>query len=1136
MANKTINLSQYKAPGVYFLEFDASEYTQINTNTIRLVVGFSKKGVYNRPVFISNKDQAIRIFGDIDINLESRGSFFHRSLFTCLEAGPVLALALLPVNNGQDLTAPKDEVEYKSFSLDLMEENSGKVKNLYSAFFNKERYWELDSENFDAIIKNNYSTKGKLFSIANLGQKEVSLVIRKASVQGWNITAQEFFGSTDVPAYLNSTDVLEDFFIEVIAFEGVWDDYSKLSTHPIYSKYFDSKGIIKGKLESFLADETVKGLGSWVGSIIPNLVDGTGKDWSIDSAVNSSMAITGVYATLNKEILENYETKLSTDSSIDLVGHQVAEFYNVDEESPEYVNMLSYYANFDTYLGYTTSTNSTVFTNTFTTFDGGNDTYITNQSLNKEGSASGILNNLIKIEKPVVADGVVYDEYVTLKNELTINSVLVGSDYSSNVKSDMYFGISDVYETIEYDSDIRGNKTYLNVLVKNPLLKTDVDNAYSFTVDNLNNRVVNLTAFDIDNSLLDASLLFTNAYVKPKNANSTKEPFYVKLITFNYDSGNSKVVCQWDAVDGDVNTRLVSFLEDEDLTEWEIVIPQYIPYYIPSGNSPQLRYSLSANYLESDGSNGYLFAYPGSKLFKDVERGSVYSGLQIYSDANDTEIFYTKVESLDNSFGLPTKRISLYSDVSLSPGSKSSVFGGNELFYIVSPNENRLVDSFTSDVITDGGKTITTNDVTISYFKTGDYIATEKIVDGESSLCLIPITSMINNNNGTFTVKTTDVIYLRNNNSRFILVKKIDSVATNYTVTSLKGLKLTDYHLPGNFLNRNTQLEKILGVIAPGTNIYKSLTDNENTKFRYIVDTFSGGLTAELFPKNYLSRLARDKQRCLALLNAPSIKEFKESTNPLFKDLPTNDDPAPSLRVDYIRDGGNQSANTSVRFSLPSEENGSKYAGVFISYPLAKSGRNIIPVPPSAGISNRFVSKHTDGSKYNAVAGKYGSFSVTGATGGIEYNFTTEERGYLAEIGLNPILWKQKSGYTIYDDLMAYQRTLSAFNNLSLRDLLISIEEGIDSILTHYLFDNNTQFLRDEISSKLKTFLSTIQTGGGLVQFKVTMDDTNNTSETITAGFGIVDVEIEPAFPIKKFITRITVNKAGGLSQSGFGA
>ena len=90
-----LDLSQFKASGVYTLEFDASANVILTTQTIRLVVGFSNKGPFNAPVYIPDVTTAIAVFGDIDRNLEAKGSFFQRSIFTCLNAGPVFALNLL---------------------------------------------------------------------------------------------------------------------------------------------------------------------------------------------------------------------------------------------------------------------------------------------------------------------------------------------------------------------------------------------------------------------------------------------------------------------------------------------------------------------------------------------------------------------------------------------------------------------------------------------------------------------------------------------------------------------------------------------------------------------------------------------------------------------------------------------------------------------------------------------------------------------------------------------------------------------------------------------------------------------------------------------------------------------------------
>lgn len=100
MAKKIkLDLSQFKASGVYTLEFDASESILLTSNIARLVVGFSNVGPFNTPVFIPDVSTALQIFGDIDKTLENQGSYFHRSIFTCLLQGPVFALNLLKLDN-----------------------------------------------------------------------------------------------------------------------------------------------------------------------------------------------------------------------------------------------------------------------------------------------------------------------------------------------------------------------------------------------------------------------------------------------------------------------------------------------------------------------------------------------------------------------------------------------------------------------------------------------------------------------------------------------------------------------------------------------------------------------------------------------------------------------------------------------------------------------------------------------------------------------------------------------------------------------------------------------------------------------------------------------------------------------------
>ena len=48
------------------------------------------------------------------------------------------------------------------------------------------------------------------------------------------------------------------------------------------------------------------------------------------------------------------------------------------------------------------------------------------------------------------------------------------------------------------------------------------------------------------------------------------------------------------------------------------------------------------------------------------------------------------------------------------------------------------------------------------------------------------------------------------------------------------------------------------------------------------------------------------------------------------------------------------------------------------------------------------------------------------------------------------------------------------------------------------------------------------------------MDSSNNTPDIIDQNFGIIDVGVEPARGLQKFINRMTVLKTGGISSGGF--
>jgi len=152
----------------------------------------------------------------------------------------------------------------------------------------------------------------------------------------------------------------------------------------------------------------------------------------------------------------------------------------------------------------------------------------------------------------------------------------------------------------------------------------------------------------------------------------------------------------------------------------------------------------------------------------------------------------------------------------------------------------------------------------------------------------------------------------------------------------------------------------------------------------------------------------------------------------------------------------------------------------------------------------------------------------------LEYDFSQEDRDYLEPFGINPIIRKRNIGLVIFGNQTGYQRTNSAFNNLHVRDLLITLEESVEDILANYVFDFNEDSVRLEIKTIVDNYLSGVKNVGGIYNFLTIMDSSNNTPAIIDQNIGIIDIIIEPARGIHKFINRVTVARTGGIASGGF--
>jgi len=349
-------------------------------------------------------------------------------------------------------------------------------------------------------------------------------------------------------------------------------------------------------------------------------------------------------------------------------------------------------------------------------------------------------------------------------------------------------------------------------------------------------------------------------------------------------------------------------------------------------------------------------------------------------------------------------------------------------------------------------------------------------------------------------------------------VKSFENASTHYKTFPLQGASL-----------KEQTIKSALDAVRGGTGLHIGLIDKDLIDFRYVVDTFTSFDTLDgLQNKSQLSELARARQNASAILNAPTIGDFKKSTNPSFTNAEGE------FKVEYIAQGGNLDKNPTKTYFLPGITEGANYAfyygpGLLIS----DNGKDLI-VPPAANVSNNYLDKYTSAQPWSIIAGP--RRGVVGGSGlkGAEYAFDKSDRDVLEPFGINPIVFQRGVGLTILGNKTAQQSVKSALSSAHVREALIYIQDGIADILKGYVFEFNNTQTRLEIKTLADSFMESVKADGGVYEFKNIMDQSNNTDDVIDNNFGIIDTYVEPVKGLEIVVHRTTVLNTGEISTGNF--
>ena len=355
---------------------------------------------------------------------------------------------------------------------------------------------------------------------------------------------------------------------------------------------------------------------------------------------------------------------------------------------------------------------------------------------------------------------------------------------------------------------------------------------------------------------------------------------------------------------------------------------------------------------------------------------------------------------------------------------------------------------------------------------------------------------------------------------------RVDNICDRYHWTFLRGFKVSDESMPDGTNERQNKILDMISEYNVHSNLYKTLIDRDYIQWRYIVDTFGLGIESEC--KKVYSRICQGRQSGFALVNAPSMKDFKKSTEPSFVDE------YGAVKSEFIANGGNLDKAPVHLFSLPKNENGASWAAYFYPYLKISDLAAVKTVPPAAYVSNLFVAKYTASKPWAIVAGPKRGVISGNQVIGIEGSLIHDDREYLEPIGINPIVWENGVGVEIFANKTAKQTPLSALSSIHAREACIYIQDNVEDILKKYNWEANTARNREEIKTLVDTFLSNMKQGDGLYDFKTVMDTTNNTTEVIDRNMGVIDIYVEVVRGLEILAQRLTVLKTGSIESGNF--
>jgi phage tail sheath protein FI len=144
----------------------------------------------------------------------------------------------------------------------------------------------------------------------------------------------------------------------------------------------------------------------------------------------------------------------------------------------------------------------------------------------------------------------------------------------------------------------------------------------------------------------------------------------------------------------------------------------------------------------------------------------------------------------------------------------------------------------------------------------------------------------------------------------------------------------------------------------------------------------------------------------------------------------------------------------------------------------------------------------------------------------VRQRLTSDDRDRLYEVNVNPIATFPAEGIVIFGQ-KTLQVTPSALDRINVRRLMIYVKKEVSRIAATTLFEQNVQGTWDRFKGRVIPFLEEVQSGLGLTDFRVILDETTTTPDLVDRNILYAKIFLKPARSIEFIALDFIITKSG---------